>query len=68
MKRAGMIDALILRSNLDFENVKKSYDKSLHERHVSEDLKISIKNIFENLRSCLGKVRISRSFLPKLAR
>ncbi|MCE9969984.1 hypothetical protein LZ620_13330 [Aeromonas salmonicida] len=53
MKRAGRIEALIRRSKLDFEDVKKSYDKSLHEKHVNEDLKISIKNIFENLRSCL---------------
>ncbi|HIE0125417.1 TPA: hypothetical protein ACXI73_000470 [Stenotrophomonas maltophilia] len=30
-----------------------SYEASLHEKHVREDLKVSIKNIFENLRSCL---------------
>ncbi|HCE92366.1 MAG: hypothetical protein A2Z90_17475 [Burkholderiales bacterium GWA2_64_37] len=53
MKRAGSIEALIRRARADFEEVKKSYEASLHEKHVREDLKVSIKNIFENLRSCL---------------
>ncbi len=53
MKRAGSIEALIRRARVDFEDVKRSYEASLHEKHVREDLKVSIKNIFENLRSCL---------------
>lgn len=53
VKRKGQIDALIRRAHSDFENLKTDYDRSLEEKQVAEDLKVSIKNIFENLRSCL---------------
>lgn len=53
MKRAENIEALIRRARVELENVKRSYEASLHEKHVSEDLKVSIKTIFEHLRSCL---------------
>jgi hypothetical protein len=53
MKRAASIEALLKKANADFVKLKKAYESSLHERHVREDLKVSIKNIFENLRSCL---------------
>ena len=53
MKRAGSIQALLKKAKADFRELKVAYEASLAEQHVSEDLKVSIKNIFENLRSCL---------------
>jgi hypothetical protein len=53
MKRAASIEALLRKANQDFVGLKTAYESSLHEKHVREDLKVSIKNIFENLRSCL---------------
>lgn len=53
MKRAASIEALLRKANADFLELKTAYESSLHEKHVREDLKVSIKNIFENLRSCL---------------
>ncbi len=53
MKRASSIEALLKKANADFAGLKTAYESSLHERHVREDLKVAIKNIFENLRSCL---------------
>lgn len=53
MKRAGSIEALIRTAKADFTNLRGAYDASLHEKHVRDDLKVAIKNIFENLRSCL---------------
>jgi hypothetical protein len=53
MKRSGSIEALLKRANSDFVSLKTSYEASLHEKHVREDLKVLIKIIFESLRSCL---------------
>lgn len=53
MKRAASIEALLRKAKVDFGNLRATYDSSLHEKHVREDLKVAIKNIFENLRSCL---------------
>jgi hypothetical protein len=53
MKRAASIEALLRRAKQDLAALKGEYQASLAEKHVREDLKISIKNIFENLRSCL---------------
>jgi hypothetical protein len=53
MKRADSIAALLKKARSDFARLKDEYNASLHEKHVREDLKVSIKNIFENLRSCL---------------
>ncbi len=53
MKRAPSIEALLRKARSDFVDLKRAYDSSLHEKHVREDLKVDIKNIFENLRSCL---------------
>jgi hypothetical protein len=53
MKRASSIETLIRKSRADFADLKKAYEDSLHERVIREDLKVDIKNIFENLRSCL---------------
>jgi len=56
MKRAASIEALLKKGNADFKELRSEYDASLHEKHVREDLKVSIKNIFENLRSCLDYI------------
>lgn len=53
MKRAASIEALLRKAKVDFAGLRIAYDSSLHEKHVREDLKVAIKNIFENLRSCL---------------
>ncbi|RYF50865.1 MAG: hypothetical protein EOO38_04635 [Cytophagaceae bacterium] len=56
MKREKSIEALIARAKQDFSQLQVAYEASLHEKHVREDLKISIKNIYENLRSCLDYI------------
>ncbi|MBI5491966.1 MAG: hypothetical protein HY893_03415 [Deltaproteobacteria bacterium] len=53
MKRAASIEALLEKSNVTFAELKRAYEASLHEKNVRGDLKVDIKNIFENLRSCL---------------
>ena len=53
MKRENSIKALINKSKKTFDPLKKDYQASLNQKGVSEELKINIKNIFENLRSCL---------------
>ena len=53
MKRASSIEALLRKSQTLFADLKRAYDASLHDKQVREDLKVDIKNIFENLRSCL---------------
>ena len=53
MKRAVSIEALIRKSRESLVDLKKAYENSLHERTIREDLKVDIKNTFENLRSCL---------------
>jgi len=53
MKRAASIEALIRKSRDGYADLKKAYDASLHDKSIREDLKVDIKNIFENLRSCL---------------
>lgn len=53
MKRATSIEALLRKAGADFTQLRTAYDSSLHEKHVREDMKVAIKNIFENLRSCL---------------
>jgi hypothetical protein len=56
MKRGKSIEALINKSRKTFVALKNDYQESLHRKVVSEELKIDIKNIFENLRSCLDYV------------
>ena len=53
MKRAASIQALLKKAKADFVELKQAYKLSLAEKHVSDNLRVSIKNIFENLRSCL---------------
>lgn len=53
MKRETSIRALLKKAASDYANLKAAYEASLHEKLVREDFKVSIKNVFENLRSCL---------------
>lgn len=53
MKRNQSIEALIRNSSKAYENLKRAYEVSLHDKNIGDDLKVDIKNIFENLRSCL---------------
>jgi len=56
MKRSASVEALLRKANTDFAELKTAYNASLQEKHVREDLKVLIKNIFENLRSCLDYI------------
>jgi hypothetical protein len=53
LQRASSIEALLRKSKIVLADLKRAYDSSLHNKQVHEDLKVDIKNIFENLRSCL---------------
>ncbi len=53
MKREQSIVALIKRSKEQYLSLQKDYEKSLKAKEISEEMKIDIKNIFENLRSVL---------------
>lgn len=53
MKRAASIEALLKKSDALFSELKGAHEASLHEKRIREELKVDIKNIFENLRSCL---------------
>lgn len=53
MNRKESIEALIKKSKKNFDALKEDYHASLDHKAVSEELRIDIKNIFENLRSCL---------------
>jgi hypothetical protein len=53
VKRAASVEALLRKAKADFTSLKTAYEASLHEKAVREDLRVAIKNIFENLRSCL---------------
>jgi hypothetical protein len=77
MKRTASIEALIRKSRGTFTDLREAYEKSLHEKTIREDLRVDIKNIFENLRSCLdylanelferhcpGKAKPDRLYFP----
>lgn len=53
MKRATSIEALLKKATSDAAGLKPAYEASLAQKTVNDDLKVAIKNIFENLRSCL---------------
>jgi len=56
MKRSASIKALISKAESGFNNLKVEYNRSLHDKQIREELKVDIKNIFENLRSCLDYI------------
>lgn len=53
MQRAASIEALLKRASADATNLMSAYRASLDAKHISDDLRVQIKTIFENLRSCL---------------
>ena len=53
MNREKSIKALMSKAWRDFQTLKQDYNRSLDQKVISEELKVDIKNIFENLRSCL---------------
>lgn len=53
MRRENEIEALFLRAKSQLEEIKTEYDKSLHDKKISDLLKVDIKNFYENLRSAL---------------
>lgn len=53
MNRSKSIQTLLNKSKKDFIGIKADYDVSLQHQSISEELKVDVKNIFENLRSCL---------------
>lgn len=52
MQRASSIEALLKRASSDAAALRGAYEDSLHAKHVSDELRVQIKSIFENLRSC----------------
>lgn len=56
MSRKKSIAALIKKSRDSMESLKNDYQTSLTAKEVSEELKVDIKNVLENLRSCLDYI------------
>ncbi len=54
--RTKSVNALLQRADTQFASIRGIYDKSLHEKHVDDALKVDIKNLCENLRSALDYV------------
>jgi hypothetical protein len=53
MSRETSIKALIKKCDDSLSELSKDYQSSLDQKHISEELKVDIKNILENLKSCL---------------
>jgi len=56
MSREKSISALIKKCRDSMTGLKSDYQASLEAKSISEELKIDIKNILENLRSCLDYI------------
>ena len=52
-KREKSVEALLARSTRDLAAIEEEYEASLRAKSVSDDLRIDIKNLCENLRSVL---------------
>src|SRR3989339_127900 len=53
MNRKTDIEALLKRSETTLPKIKEEYEKALHNKEISADLQIDIKDYFGNLRSIL---------------
>jgi len=53
MKLNSDIQAVLDRAKSDLDEIKTEYEKSLDDKEISSDLRISIKNCLENIRSSL---------------
>ncbi|MBC8346526.1 MAG: hypothetical protein ISR89_07235 [Candidatus Marinimicrobia bacterium] len=47
------VDSLLSHIEDDLTNIKSKYEKSLREKNIPSSLRIDVKNVMENLRSCL---------------
>jgi hypothetical protein len=56
MSRKTDIEALLKRADTTLQKISSEYDKSLHSKTVSADLRIDIKDYFSNLRSILDYI------------
>lgn len=56
MSRKTDIEALLKRAETTLQKIRGEYDKSLHSKTVSADLRIDIKDYFSNLRSILDYI------------
>ncbi|RMH34230.1 MAG: hypothetical protein D6690_11080 [Nitrospirae bacterium] len=54
--RRKSVEALIKKCKEAMVDLKRDYEASLQAKEVSEELKVDIKNVLENLRSCLDYV------------
>jgi hypothetical protein len=54
--RTQSVNALLQRAETQLTSVRATYEKSLHEKHVDDALKVDIKNLCENLRSALDYI------------
>jgi hypothetical protein len=53
MSRKDDIEALLKRAVRALPKIRSEYDKALHDKTISADLRIDIKDYFSNLRSVL---------------
>nr|WP_319554572.1 hypothetical protein [uncultured Vibrio sp.] len=56
MNRSDNTQALLNKAKKDFVVLQKAYEESLAQQVISAELKVDVKNIFENLRSCLDYI------------
>ncbi len=52
MKRASSIEALLKRAAADSSELRAAYEEALQDKHISDEVRLQIKSIFENLGSC----------------
>jgi hypothetical protein len=53
MTRKQDIEALLYSIQRQYEQIKKAYNNALWDKNISADLKVNVKNFFENARSVL---------------
>lgn len=53
MARADNIKVILQKAEKQMEQIEKEYNTSLHNKEIKPELKVDIKNFFENLRSVL---------------
>jgi hypothetical protein len=55
-KRKHDIEILLMSCEKEIQEIQGAYDASLHDQAISPDLRVKIKNFFENLRSVLDYI------------
>src|SRR3954452_15137710 len=56
MSRKDDIEAILIRAEKALPKIRSEYEKALHEKTISADLRIDIKDYFGNLRSVLDYI------------